>query len=564
MKKTTISKCSALSILFLALLFPAIWPKAVRAEENENHWVIPKTSAEWLIRLLNPEKFRAGGYKLGSIDIRENRILLEIGKGKRIWKLTLTQAEAADSSGDVAGPFAVSFEKNTPAAMKKALLRGLRKRLASLKTDQVWSRAAWSAEEELGPGAWTASEIRDITTKLLDGNETDLAERAIHLLKRIPESSEFPRLDLRLMAAKGAFGPAETLLDRLKKEKKIEDSEFSWEHARLSILKGDMAGAMKDLKHYREQKSEKQADLCSIDTLANLLILRDEHFRSLELRKAMNENFPECLDIFANRARHQLDIRQDREALQTIENVARAHPEHVALQQALAAALRRNKRQMEAVDIYAKIYNKTGSERMLSLYSTIISQNPDCMPHLEKARKLNAEHPDNLMYKHSLGVLSHYCGFHEDTIRIMDELREKLPTNARVYIYGAMSRYETGDWQGAKEWLDELARIGTADPDLYYCQAVIHHLKDPKLALKHLDEYLRHPQGPDEMPLKRVRSMEIREMLVKGKPVTYWIKNAEGKAKGCRAVPLSFPHGLMLLWLVVGLYFRRKRIGPGR
>ena len=268
--------------------------------------------------------------------------------------------------------------------MKKALLRGLQKRLASLKADAVWSHAAWSAEEELGPETWTASEIRDITTKLLDRNEMELAERAIQLVKRIPQSPGFSLLDLRLMVAKGEFEAAEVFLSKLTAEKKIEDSEASWEHARLSILKGDVAGAMADLKRYREQKSEKQADLCSIDVLANLLILREEHFRSLGFRKAMNENFPECLDIFANRARHQLDIRQDREAFQTIDNVAKAHPEHIAIQEALAAALRRNKRQMEAVDVYAELYNKTGSERMLSLYSTIISQNPNCMPHLEK------------------------------------------------------------------------------------------------------------------------------------------------------------------------------------
>ena len=85
-----ISKCSALSILFLALLLTAMWPKTSQAEEDENRWVIPKASADTLIQVLNPKKFQAGGYRLGSIDIREDRIHMEVTKGKKTWKLTLT------------------------------------------------------------------------------------------------------------------------------------------------------------------------------------------------------------------------------------------------------------------------------------------------------------------------------------------------------------------------------------------------------------------------------------------------------------------------------------------
>ncbi len=561
-----------MNAIFWLMMLP-LFLSADAVSEDLHPVLTPETSSR-LNDVFGNRKTAAipGGWSLESLEIQEDRATLRFRKGKRrcILDLRHPSFSGEDSkpnaaTSEVAGPFSVSFPDEKPCLPARTL-KDVHARLKALDAGRIWSHAGTPTP----PESWR-SESLELAEALLDRGEIASARRILDAVGKMPEASPMFRaehfwLKLRLTALEGRFDEAQRMLENLPDASDGDLRAFArrrvFETARLDILEGRFDDGLSRLSTLEEsaQDPDGAPDIGGmrclfLDRQADRLGKAHGLEKKIEFLSPALERFPNCASVRATLSEALLSRNETEKALKLAEEGVKSRPDSERFLAVYAAALRRAERYEDALDTFEKAYRISKNPRYIGLFSTVASMHGTDHRYRDCRKRQEAD-PKDLLLRHAVAVMGYYRGRFEETKRMMDALREELPQDDRVYIYGAMSRYALGDWEGARTWLDDLAALGPErDPDLYYCQAVLWHRKDRARSLEALDKYLSFSPGPDAYRPKRARAIEIRRELAAGKNVPEWDPSTHGCGQAANASGLLF-----LLCLALPFMARRKQL----
>lgn len=498
----------------------------------QSRWVLPAEQVSALSDALSLSGAVAPGLAISETDIRIDSDSLHVcyRRGAAA-PLCLTLAHEETLPDGL--PLGAGFVLKDPARAEEAPLAGLvevlKKRLAGIAPEQVWRQARTQApriSDELRP---VYDSLNLLVRGLLGSGDMEHVGEALALADRLlPEAFRLDALRLRALAQSGEFDKARLLLESLP-----PGSERDLESARLLLLEGRTAEGLAQLSAL-EASLPQENGRCLAEDVARFMDKKGDKNAARTLRREAVEVFPLCGELWTNLAYAMLE-RGEAQSLYDLSGAAlRDLPDQIGVLTARMVAARRLKKQEETEALLRRLYELSNDPAWILMHSTVISQDPANIPRLEYYRQRMIDEPDSLLHRHAVGVLSYYAGDYATSIAINDALRPLLPLDQRVLIYGAMSRYESGDWEGARRWLEDLEalleRLGPdtpVDPDIYYCKAVLWHRKDPQRALQELDRYLTSNWSPDATPSKRRLAFSYRERVQSGKAVEAWIPAAE-------------------------------------
>lgn len=162
-------------------------------------------------------------------------------------------------------------------------------------------------------------------------------------------------------------------------------------------------------------------------------------------------------------------------------------------------------RQDKPEEAYALLYEvaKHVQQGVLgTLVAALASSHPTPEWVEELGRRAEAN-PDDPLPNFVAGVAAHYYGHQSGTsieekqryykmaIPWLERTQVAYAKEARVWIYLAVSYFRTGQQEKAEETIEKAVKLGRHDADAFYCRAEIWHRKDPRKAIKDMEEYLR-------------------------------------------------------------------------
>lgn len=502
------------------------------------------------------------GATLEGISVEASRATLRFSRQGRLLTAFLGHPDAHPGE-ERAGGFSLHLNPD-PGLWPTETLVALRQRVAAIDP-AIWQDPTLSADP-----ASMAHELIVSAEHLMDRDDNALAGRILGVARRL--KPEAPGLAFALARLSSQSGDAEgsrraALMAPLTDGAEARAALEAVRRELLTPETPDPAAALDSLRLIAPQQRRRDADdpPCEVEGIARLLDGRGQGALAARVRAELLAAYPHCAASWNGLGSHLLREGQADTLMTLAEKALAAAPDAPDALLQKARALRRMGRIAEAMPIFERLHELTGDPRMVTLFSTLASQNPRDDAAFARIRTQAEADPPRLPYRHALGVLSYYRGDYETSRRLMDELHALLPKDPRIYIYAAMSRYELGDWEGARRWLGELERLEDSDPDVWYCLAILYHERDRPRALAYLDRYLADPPDPDEYSPKRERALAFRAALAAGKPIPDWQPHASGKKTvpeqgGCRST--GIPGGLAGLLAGLGALagLRRRRV----
>jgi|GEM_PF-6606576 len=303
-------------------------------------------------------------------------------------------------------------------------------------------------------------------------------------------------------------------------------------------------------------------DRCNTaNLLPELMAKNGMEKKSIAVWTALEKEMPDCHLVLVAHATQLLDWGKNDDALQLIETSLKNDRKNIGKLVAKSRILRRLKRIPEALEVLSLVNDiQPNDHNMISMHSTMASTMMHLDDYLAKMLARVAKNDDDLFAKHAAAVMSYYHGDFEVSKKLSKEVMKLMPKNSRARIYNSMSKYQLGDWDAALKGIQKLEEIGTDDPDLYYCYAMIWSGKDTNQARIYLEQYLARPTGPDSIPEKQQRAWKEWEGLKKGIPPKAWQPGEEYPTKmvsksskdGDNQSPLNM---ILIFLLFVGLGF---------
>lgn len=519
-------------------------------------FAIKEKQEELIKQILGKDMEASGKYVADTFTMVKNRIRA-CYKTKGIgWCADLLHSSKRVPGSYNGGDFTIVPADGGRNAIPGKYLSDLAKVVKNSNLGDIWVETGVTTDSVEGRRQKAELDFPQFIMELLDDGLEPKAKKAIEILDNIGlENVDTVPLWTRLATQTGKFEEAGKLVVKIK-DKPLQTIE----KARLLLFQQKIDEGLAEFRKYLlMEKESKEQTGCDVDKIAKYLFKNGKKEEALAIRRKAVEVFPKCTLLWERLTESLLDLGLEDEALTLLEPLTKTHPDDVPILTAYANTLRRQKKREESSEVFLKLYNQTKRYGFLRMYSTVVSQTPDSMHLLEKEREYLKKDPESPIHRHAAGVLSYYNGFYQDSIKYMDQMRKELPEDARTYIYGAMSRYELGDWDGAKEWLDALSKLGPADPDLYYCYAVLYHKKNPEKSLRYIDQYLKVPLNPDSHPPKRAKAIGYRQKLLNGEPIPPWEPFVERqKNMGCNSTQSNNGFSIMFILLAAWLCGRKR------
>ena len=491
----------------------------------------PETGADWYV--ISPEGFRilerffpvgltfGPGRRIESMNVERDRVrlcVIRIEEKEPLERCALLFHPLQAMAGDVrAGVLAIHTDRESRGADE---WRGLAK-IAKKVPDTLWTRVR---KEESGPVGSNAGWVAAVR-HLLNRDEGGYALRLLESVERFEGRTRLVELFTALvLGQKGDYEEARVILERLNKDR-ADDPLISLARGRLLMLKGEAEGGAAAMAEALANLAEGSRSRCDPPlNVARLLARRERRDAAVAAWKAVEARFPDCKTVRISLGEQLLAWGRTGEALALWDRWLKISPKAPEVLMGRVTVLRRLKRLKEAMAELDRINTiKPNDESVITLHSTIASSLQDLEDYRQRMLERAGKDPDDLFAAHAAGVMSYYYGDYTTAKAVMDRLKTRMPKNARVHIYAAMSRYQLGDWEGARKGIEKLAEIGTKDPDLYYCMAMIWSTKDIERAREALEVYLAVPHHPDAVPEKQIRAWRQWQELGEGKVPADWL-----------------------------------------
>ncbi len=550
---------------FLVGLWVVLCVTALEAKAEEI-WVIGAGSESTIWKALGGDATLSGGWKLDSVSIERSQVkACYKQKSSKPFCLTVVHPDQAEKNAHKAGAASVVCDKKDVDASKKKLLDVVATRLKRSGWANVWTRSKKEGSSMGKEDSPRVAHLLEITDYLMSQERFDLSRIAWNMAAEIdPDNPELQIRKIRQDILESKLKSVRKWIE--ENEKRFPDlkAKFSVEKAKIFALEENFPEAFKVLESIAE-KGKISIDACNgVVDISKLVGKKISPKMQLEfLLKSLN-SFDFCDDVWKLFSDKMLEAGRALQFLERLEQKIAQQPEKPEWLRLKAMALWRLKRFRETLAVWEKLYDLSPDPTLVDRHTSLITRLADEKDLYDQmVRRLN-EKPGDMLARHAIAILNYYHRNYETCRTMVDELIKVLPEDPRLYIYGAMSRYELGDWDGARQWLFELDNKGFGDGDLYYCKAVIWHRKDPAKALENLDIFIGRPVGPEDHLPKHAHAVEIREQLARGETIWEWLPDNEYPIDPF-IIPYLIDYGIpvaiavLLLFVLSIVLFAKKR-----
>lgn len=513
------SKINGLLVLMLVLIMPGYAICNENREASDNSWHVISADSLKHLQTAFPLESKIGNKSiLESLSIEKDRVKLCLLPENRCVFLV-----HPDTETDSAFKLGFGAEK-LKADEKQAIVKAITKIPKTIwKTVKRENQSLFGLDRGYANAIWY----------LLQNTAKGYARRLIESLEKYEKDKVGIKLfKVIVLSLDDETDEARKIVSQLKK---------NGHNSPLVLLTDGMVDAFEDEIDEGAQKiNDSLSDLpkgslnrCNTANLLPFLMAKNgRQIQAISVWKAIEKKMPDCSLVIVSHAKQLLDWGKNDQALELINNSLKNDPKDIDKLVAKASILRRLKNIPEALKIVSQVNDiKPNDHEIISLHSTMASTMTHLDTYLNKMLERVKKSNKDLFAKHAAAVMSYYHGDFERSLKLTNEVIKEMPENSRARIYNSMSKYQLGDWEGALKGIQKLEEMGTDDPDLYYCYAMIWSGKDTNKARIYLEQYLAHPVSPDSVPEKQQRAWKEWKSLKDGVPPKAWQPGEEYPTK---------------------------------
>jgi Tfp pilus assembly protein PilF len=197
-------------------------------------------------------------------------------------------------------------------------------------------------------------------------------------------------------------------------------------------------------------------------------------------------------------------------AIQTLQPLLAAHPGDIELAVTMANLERQGDKLDQALERLLKLdlaQVPPGSPLVLPMTRVFIdavgAQLPAAMTYTQKVRALSDQNPNDSIAAFIAGTILHHSGDWQSSNRYLLRSESAFAREPRQFLYSAMNHLHLGEQAEAERRVIHAFRMGTRDPDVWYCRAMIFARSRPEQSLADLSNYLAAVKGTADNPARK-------------------------------------------------------------
>ncbi len=333
--------------------------------------------------------------------------------------------------------------------------------------------------------------------------------------------------------------------------------------ARAQQVLGNTAEVVKELESLHTQADLRAKACTMVGHVARDLELAGKASEGLQMLRDWHKAEPDCIDVViaASQMGRRAGIAPT--TLDMLEDATKRHPKDVPLTIHLAHTYKEIKRYREALALLDGMdFHGVELDKALVLDITrVYLDAPDSGASLAVHRARSDKDPTDATSAFIVGTILHHNDQWAESNRYLERSQNAFATEPRQYIYTGMNYFRMGNQAEGERLIEHAMKLGSSDPDIYYCRAVVWTLKDPKRAAADLETYLKMTAGSRETYAPK--EIKVQAMLadlracVDAKDVAACLKT-EGQLRKVRGWAPWGAAGLALLGVGVWLWRRRR------
>lgn len=197
-------------------------------------------------------------------------------------------------------------------------------------------------------------------------------------------------------------------------------------------------------------------------------------------------------------------------AIQAMQPLVTAHPDDLELAVTMANLERQGDKLDRALQRLLQLdlaQVPPGSPLVLPMTRVLIDAVGAQLPAaLEFTRKITAQsdqNPNDSVAAFIAGTILHHSGDWQASNRYLLRSEKAFASEPRQFLYSAMNHLHLGEQAEAERRVTHAFRMGTQDPDVWYCRAMIFARSQPEQSLADLGNYLAAVKGTADNPARK-------------------------------------------------------------
>ncbi len=257
--------------------------------------------------------------------------------------------------------------------------------------------------------------------------------------------------------------------------------------------------------------TDEAADLCAAATAVAADVQRGDQFQAaLGLLAEVVRRSPSCRSAGLKSAQIAQTIGSPNLAIQTLQPLLAAQPGDLELAVTMANLERQADRLEAALQRLVKLdlaQVPPGSPLVLPMTRVLIdavgAQLPAALAFTQKMAAQSDKDPTDGVAAFIAGTILHHSGDWQASNRYLLRSEKAFASEPRQFLYSAMNHLHLGEQAEAERRVTHAFRMGTADPDVWYCRAMIFARSQPQQALADLGNYLAAVKGIADNPARK-------------------------------------------------------------
>lgn len=458
-------------------------------------WVIPPGQEARLQQMLSPGAGWPTGWRLVSSRVQQDVVVAHYQRGDEA-AVQVTLRHPTTAAPDAIRTPVVSMDRS---ALPEDASAALRAQLEVQAGDWLWQSAA-----EAPPLGQATPTTADPPVADDPAAQVAAAQRALTRSEALP-ALERARAQLAIAWQLRQRGDASaTGLFQRHTATAGHDAESAllrWS-ARLGAT-----GRAGDLE---PTGADEATALCQAATAVAEEVSRGAPSAALGLLAEVTRRAPTCRAAALHAARLAQVIGAPDVAMQALQPLLQRHPEDLEL----ALTMANLERQADRLDAALQRLLRLDLRRMPAdsalvlpltrvLIDAVGAQLPAALAFAEAIAARSDQDPADAVAAFIAGTIEHHAGRWQASNRFLARSEKAFANEPRQFLYSAMNHLHLGDQAEAERRVSHAFRMGTHDPDVWYCRAMIFARSRPQQALEDLGKYLAAVKGTADNPARK-------------------------------------------------------------
>ena len=461
-------------------------------------WVIPAGHEAQLQQMLTPGPTWPAGWQLTAAKVQQDVVIASYQRGQEpAVQVRLSHPDAAPAGAVRTAK--IAFE---PGQLPEDVRAALRAQLEGQAGDWLWQAAAQAAPVgQASPATATA-----MATPIGDDPAVQLAAARAALL-RTEDLPPLAQARAQLAIAWQLKGMEKKAADLLF----LRHAHFAGQGAQATLVRWSAqlgkAGKAPDLE--ASDPSEAQ-ELCGAATAVAGDVRRSDPSAALGLLAEVVKRVPTCRTAALQSVQIAQVIGSPEVAIAALQPLLAARPADLELAVTMANLERQAGRLEQGLQRLTNLELRkvpAGSPLVLPMTRVLIdavgAQLPAALAFTVQIREQSDRDPNDSVAAFIAGTILHHSGDWQASNLYLLRSEKAFAQEPRQFLYSAMNHLQLGEQAEAERRVLHAFRMGTQDPDVWYCRAMIFARSHPQQSLADLSDYLAAVKGTADNPERK-------------------------------------------------------------